>query len=452
MGAVRSLLVAALLLAAATARAQQPAPAPPLDSPDEMDKLKESCGAFQVVGCAEELFTGQPLHLAVGSIAPQNGFSGGVAYVGHKTTANWRINWDADGVASTEGWRAGFYLKLVDSAQTPIGIHFGTQGQPVKPNLTELPEHPVISAYAQTISLDKIGYFGLGPTSDANELFFGMRETILGLGAVKPLTSAWHASLYGEANGRFVSVQAPAASPDLAATSSFLQLGEGIRLRPVLANDVVRLNYDFAFREYLAPGDSTLSFDRLTIDLSHEFALYSRTTRDLLPLDANGPDECAIGVDPTHPDQCQAITRDREGRIGVRLFLSESFTPAGHAVPFYFQPTLGGADINGNTALGSYQDYRFRAPNVMFVRESLEHSLYGPLGATVFADEGKVALTRGGLSDEGWLHSVSVGLTLRAGGLPVMAFLYSRGGTEGTHASFLVNTSLLGGSARPSSF
>jgi phospholipase C len=43
-------------------------------------------------------------------------------------------------------------------------------------------------------------------------------------------------------------------------------------------------------------------------------------------------------------------------------------------------------------------------------------------------------------------------LTLRAGGFPVVSMLYSQGGTEGHHSSILVNTSLLGGSARPSLF
>ena len=76
-------------------------------------------------------------------------------------------------------------------------------------------------------------------------------------------------------------------------------------------------------------------------------------------------------------------------------------TPGGNVVPFYFQPTLGGSDINGNPSLSSYQDYRFRAPDVMFLRESFEHSIWNlPIGFTLMADEGKVALTRGGLGLE----------------------------------------------------
>src|SRR5690242_16169555 len=65
-------------------------------------------------------------------------------------------------------------------------------------------------------------------------------------------------------------------------------------------------------------------------------------------------------------------------------------------VPFYFQPTLGGTDINGSVAPGSHQDYRFRAPNAMLVRESLEHSLYGPVRGHRLRGQGTVAFTRGG--------------------------------------------------------
>jgi hypothetical protein len=72
-------------------------------------------------------------------------------------------------------------------------------------------------------------------------------------------------------------------------------------------------------------------------------------------------------------------------------------TPGGDVVPFYFQPTQGGWDINGNPSLPNYQDYRLRALSVMFLRESFEHSVWSriPLGISLMADRGKVALTRG---------------------------------------------------------
>jgi hypothetical protein len=82
-------------------------------------------------------------------------------------------------------------------------------------------------------------------------------------------------------------------------------------------------------------------------------------------------------------------------------------------------------------------------------QQSFEHSIYGPLGFTFGIDEGTLSMTRGSLLSSTWLHSFSVGLTLRAGGLPAVALLFSWGGGEGTHTIANVNTSLLGGSSRP---
>ena len=90
---MRPLSVISLLLAfvAPLGSAQQPLPSTSTgpDNPSEFYKLQHSCFAFKTIGdCADQLFTGQPIHIAVGSIAPQNGFAAGLAYVGHKTTTS----------------------------------------------------------------------------------------------------------------------------------------------------------------------------------------------------------------------------------------------------------------------------------------------------------------------------------------------------------------------------
>lgn len=458
-----------ILFTAGIARAQQPSPPSTparIDSPSELDKLKESCFNLKgIPGCAEELFLGKPIHIAVGSIAPQNGFAAGLAYVGHKTTDNWRTSWNSDAVGSINAsWRAGFYMKFVHTPDNPIGVGFGTP-PPVKANLTEMPEHTVFGLYAQVTSLNKLTYFGLGPsTTLGGRSFYGMTETIVGGNVVKPFYARLNASLYGEINGRFVSIRpshgraspsieqlyTESTAPGLTTQPGTLQLGEGVRIRPVLAADVVRLNYALAYQQYFTPGNSTFSFQRLTVDLGHQFALYGKTTRVLDPRPSNGPDDCAL--DPvTHPECPKPFVRNFEGSIGLRFFSVLSMTPGGKVVPFYFQPTLGGSDINGNSSLSSYQDYRFRGPNVMLIRESFEHSIWNlPLGFAFMADQGKVALTRGDLGSNDWVHSFSTGLTLRAGGFPQVYLLFSWGGPEGTHTIANVNTSLLGGSYRPS--
>jgi hypothetical protein len=468
---VRRILPVLFIIAAVAARAQQPPPPgtpAKIDSPSELDKLKDTCGQFKLAGCAEELFTGKPVHIAVGSIAPQNGFGSGIAYLGHKTTDNWRTTWNADAVGSINGsWRAGGYLRLVHTPNQPIIVDFGTPPL-LKTNLTELPEHAVINIYAQAVSLNKLTYFGLGPgTTQAGRSFYGMRETIVGVSAVKPFYEKLHASLYGEINGRFVALRrsnnqpspstqvlyTEATAPGLTNQPATAQLGEGIRIRPLYYGDVLRLNYDLAYRQYFAEGNPSFSFQRLTVDLSHEIAIYPKTTRNLLPRDGNGPDDCSLAPDSRHPECPKAYVRNREGTVGLRVFSALSMTPGGNTVPFYFQPTLGGSDINGNSSLSSYQDFRFRAPNVLLFRESVEHAIFGlPLGVAFIADQGKVAIRRGDLGSNDWLHSFSAGLTLRAGGFPQVFLMFSWGGNEGTHTIAQMNSSLLGAGGRPSLF
>jgi hypothetical protein len=81
---------------------------------------------------------------------------------------------------------------------------------------------------------------------------------------------------------------------------------------------------------------------------------------------------------------------------------------------------------------------------------SFEHVIYSPIGFTALIDEGKVALRGGDLDFTHLRHSYAAGLTLRAGGFPMVWLLFSWGGREGTHTIGAMNTSLLGASPRPS--
>ena len=289
-----------------------------------------------------------------------------------------------------------------------------------------------------------------------------MTQTIAGASAIVPVFHALNVSLLGEINGRFVSVQenhhesspsieqvfTEVTAPGLATQPAFAQLGEGARIEPTLLNDHLQLDYLAQFQEYIAPSDSHYSFRRFTADLDHTIPLY-RNSGSYGAKTFNGPDECAASLGAT---KCTAVQRNREGSIELRLRIVESVASAGNVVPFYFQPTLGGSDINGTPWLPSYNDYRFRAPNALLLREGLEHSIWGPVGLTLAADQGKVALARGDIAFSHLAHSFSAGLTLRAGGLPALSLTFAWGGPEGPHTIANVNNSLLGGSARPSLF
>jgi hypothetical protein len=271
--------------------------------------------------------------------------------------------------------------------------------------------------------------------------------------------------VYGEVNAQVVDIRPSrgqdspsieqiydaATAPGLAQQPVFVQLGAGVRMTPTAFNKLIHFNYDVSYKPFIDVSGSGFSFQRFTVDLYQEISLYH--SHLMVPRETNGPNDCSI--DPTAEQRrCPKIAmRSLEGHIGVRAFTSLSMTPGANQVPFYFQPTLGGADLDGNAALSSYQDYRFRAPNILLLQENFEHSIGKlPVGFTLRADQGKVGLTRGDLGDGPWRHSYAVGVTLRAGGLPQVYLMFAFGGKEGTHTIANVNTSLLGASNRPNLF
>jgi hypothetical protein len=445
----------------------------------EGERVSDACGAFNfkaVPGCAYTLFTDHPLHIAAGSMPPQNGFGLGGAFVWSKNTRNWRMSWDADAIGASSGaWRAGGYMQMVHTPHPkkgPVQVTIPKPGEQPKgnekPKAAERFTHPytVFNLYAQSISLNKINFYGLGNDStQAGASVFGMTQTIVGGSVIKPVYE-WPAigklnlALLGEVNGRFVNIRGEhgqsfpsietlytnATAPGLSSQPGFIQLGEGFRIKPVIA-DYLQLNYLANFQQFFAPSNSQNSFRRWTVDLNHTFYLYGYTRSAPKNTDTNGPDECA----PAN-EKCPPVSHSRNlnGSIGARLLVSESIASGTSAVPFYFQQTLGGADIDGAPSLSSYQDYRFRAPNVLLLQEDFEHSIWGPFGFRFMADQGRVALTRGDIGFSHMKHSFATGLTLRAGGFPMVNLMFAWGGSEGNHTIFNMNTALLGGSARPS--
>jgi len=440
----------------------------------EGERVADACKFhnFMSVGsCAYTLFTDHPLHIAAGSMPPQNGFGLGASYVATRNTRNWRLSWNADAVGATSGaWRAGGYLKLVHTPFEPVHVITPTASapgeQPAKPKKHEVRIHPytVFNLYAQAISLNKLNFFGLGNDSSvADKSQFGMTQTIVGGNVTKPVyewpsISKLNLSLFGEINGRFVSIRSESSStvpsiysayndstaPGLLSQPAFVQFGQGIRIKPVIG-DHLELNYAGSFQEFVAPSNSGNTFERWNVDLNHTFHLYGYTESGPKTSTMIGPDECAPSG-----EKCPSVSRSRNlnGSIGVRLLLSESMNSVSK-VPFYFQPTLGGQDINSSLTLASYQDYRFRAPNFLLLQESFEHSIWGPFGLKFMADQGRVAVDRGDLGFSHLRHSYAAGLTLRAGGFPMVSMMFAWGGPEGHHNIFNMGSSLLGGSARP---
>jgi hypothetical protein len=445
------------------------APALPIDS--EITRLGDSCGDFKIVPCLTTLFTDHPFHIGVSSLAPGNGFAFGPAltFTHHTkpkripgpdgdTETNWRYQWDGDAViSSNQSWRTGVYM-TARYTRIPPTIVVGGVAPAGKQDLR--PSTWVFTAYAQAESLNRLSFYGIGPNSSRSALtHYGQRQTIVGGTATLPL---WRQTLtlFAEANARIVNlrpdrndgapsieqVYTPVTLPGLQfETASFGQFAQGLRFAPSW-KDRFALNYVTKMQEYTSPGSGS-SFSRLVVDLGHEYSIYGHSK----PAPAfNGPNSC-------NPDRASAcpkpsMAQNLEGSLVFRFVLNQSYFPSGNAVPFYFQPTLGGSDINGNNVLPSYADYRFRGPNVMLFHESFGHSLGKlPVGFIFMADQGTVSNNQGtAFSVNNLVHSYAAGLTLRAGGFPVLSVTFGWGGKEGTHTLAQVSNTLLGGGSRPS--
>jgi hypothetical protein len=432
----------------------------------ETEEVRENCAAItKLTGCAMTIATGHPLHVAFGTIAPGNGVAIGAAFgTSYAPNESWRVTWSGDGVAAFGGsWRAGAYAKFIHTPNDVITVVTSPANVPAPGTLAVRPS-AVIGLFAQTTSLQRMHFFGSGPNSARDQLtVFGMRQSVIGASLVAPLSNARAArvvnlAVVGEASGRFVDLRdgvesgVPTtaaifddlAAPGLMSRAGFLQLGEGVRISPSLAGDHVRLNYLALAQQFLTSSKDASSFRRYRLDLRHEIPLYGHSS-GAQSRDFNSPNDC--GSSPG-ANKCPAISHDRYGTLTARILFVTSAAGTGKQVPIYFQPTLGGSDVNGQATLASYDDSRFRAPNVLLFQQTFEMSVWRMIGAWLQTDEGTVGMARSDLSSS-FKHSVSVGLTVRAGGFPMMVVSYATGGPEGHHITATISTSLLGGSSRP---
>ena len=120
-----------------------------------------------------------------------------------------------------------------------------------------------------------------------------------------------------------------------------------------------------------------------------------------------------------------------DSNLDFRFRLSSARTGSGKQVPFYYQDTLGGSDINNDPALRGFADYRFRDRNLMVLQTEYQINIKNGYGVMVFYDTGKVAPTLGGLGSARLRHSYGVGFTMFSGDRVYFKVYIGLGGGEG---------------------
>jgi hypothetical protein len=124
--------------------------------------------------------------------------------------------------------------------------------------------------------------------------------------------------------------------------------------------------------------------------------------------------------------------------------LSTSTPRAGHVIPFYLMPTLGGFELlrsPGDETIGSdgtlatlrgFTNYRFRDRHLVLLQAEYRIPLWGPIDVSLFGDAGKVASRRDDLDLTDLRRNMGVGLSIMRGPQTAVRLDVGFGGGEGT--------------------
>lgn len=373
--------------------------------------------------CMQDLFSNSPLTVKAGTIASGNGVALGLGY-DYGQSPQWAISdfrlgamgstnssWESDA-----SWVLKFTPTSVFSSQNRPQLDTGTQSQ----FLTVLP------------------YFGLGNnTITANRAFYSLFRTIVGVKYNQPvkktpidifgqLSGEWYGvgGSTGQSSPSIESTYTEADAPGLTVSPHYLDYALGVT---ILNQPVDRFRYAYhdtvQINDLVATNVPQYGFRKYSVNLNHSFFFYRVHKEPMVGRNA-------------------AASVDQWFRIDLRGLLTESVQPAGHTIPFYLMPTLGGTNIDGDMLLPSYDDYRFRAPNALAGKVQVYYPLIWIFGLTVTADTGKVGTTRGEIDISHMRHSFGTGITLNFGGRPYVNLIYAWGGNDSSHGIFNFNSSI----------
>ena len=122
---------------------------------------------------------------------------------------------------------------------------------------------------------------------------------------------------------------------------------------------------------------------------------------------------------------------DKKRVIAVQARLISVAENEGHEVPFYFMPTVGGAN-----SLRSYDDYRFRDNNVIYLNAEYRWEAFSGLDMALFYDLGSVASEFDRLSFGDAENGYGIGLRFNTYKAVWLRFDIGVGGSEGIQYFF----------------
>lgn len=286
-------------------------------------------------------------------------------------------------------------------------------------------------------SLQTISFYGIGPHSPLVKYVFHEDDTFASLRAALPLadwftlesgaefrlTDLPNSTAPNSVNSNFTT----AAVPGLSSQPGLGHYHVALRTNPIAIlspktddqddnhsgplmkpYDQFTFNNNVEYHWYSAPGHSASSFQQFVEDSDENIQLGTRVRHYVQVGDAKTGAQhfwdsmlaktCGDkNIDWTKP--ANYVLKVRQpcglGDLDLVSHIVASRTGPGSAVPFYLQPTVGGSDIDSRLSLRAWPNYRFRAPDALFVQTNYILPLYNIL---VFYDAGTVGSTFSSLS------------------------------------------------------
>ncbi len=457
-------------------------------------RVEDSCHAFfddahQSLDCVEALFTQTDIpydlpHLTVSSVPPSNGFPIGVVWDKRnyfvsspfydpnqpsKPSEGFKslVDATAGAVISTNG---SWYASGAVTWLPPIHYHYeNIPGGETCHRLWVFCTKQVFGAQFSVThrTLQTINFYGLGPSSPNAQFAYRQSETYGGAVARMPLFD-WLV-VAGQVENRKPSIQFSSASlatasinestapgfstqPDFMHYSAQIQTHaqaisepvtndpaitpSGVTPPPLMKHKLVWV-FDNGVSEHWFQDQKNghYSFRQTVIEGEESIALHSVIRRFVAPKDMNNGLKvlkhfCNIRASGLkQDDECDF------GEFLVHPYLQLSASSSG-VVPFYFEPTLGGSDIESRVTLRGFDDYRFRAPDVALISVDYRIPVYDPIGAMLFYDAGNVGNSAGDLSFAHARQDAGVGGTLRLLKTVVAQVYVGWGAGHGSHFGY----------------
>lgn len=400
---------------------------------DDLSDMRRAClerdnfqkGIHWFEECLQELFTAQPIHIALTTVAPGAGtaaFGPAFSYVVRPYRFEFLLSGTGavaeDGSYITQAHTTfaipGRSVSLQQLRRTLVG-KYRRRFQGRRPFYEPIDAKTSVTLRWQRIGAREQDFYGLGPDSSrSGRAGYGiiLNETYA---AIDSPFSSWNSlgfefsflaprvtSSVNSSVPEMGSVYTETTAPGLTVRDDFLRFAPYIAFRiPAHGSYNISTRVGYAF--YHAMGDPVHSFQRLSANGKVAIPVW-------LPVPPNHRKNRFLnGVCPS----LRSGTRCSLGDSAILGSVAASYKAAASQVPFYFDQTLGGTNLSGQDTLRGFADYRFRGPSSVLFQAEYRHPIWGPFGLLSFYDMGKVALLPSDLSVTNLRHDIGVGIYLR---------------------------------------